>query len=241
MASLDILAAIALTASAAILVGTIVAIYPGTLAARLRIAGVFAVWFVLVALSSALGLLDPVKGLGVPALGVAIVAPIAVIVFAVASSRQRLAHVMAMPMPALIATHVLRVLGLLFLLLWSLGRLTAPFAPSAGWGDIVTGIAAGPVAWAVWRKTAGWRALAIAWNLFGAADLIAALALGILSAPGSPLPLFPGQSEPVMTSLPWVLIPAYLVPVWLMTHVLMLIELARQVPGASAADQRLLA
>ena len=82
------------------------------------------------------------------------------------------------------------VLGVEFLLLWSAGRLTAPFAPLAGWGDIITGVTAVPVAWAVWRKAAGWRPLAVIWNLFGAADLIARSRSAICPAPGSPLQLF---------------------------------------------------
>jgi hypothetical protein len=180
-----------------------------------------------------------VRGFGVPALGLAIIVPMAVIAFVAMSSTERLGRVMAMPMPALIATHVLRVLGLMFLQLWSDGRLIAPFAPSAGWGDIITGVTAIPLAWAVWREVAGWRVFAIAWNLFGAADLIAAIAFGVTSAPGSPLQLFTGQSEPVMTTLPWILIPAYLVPIWLSTHGLMLIELARRAPVALRSSHRL--
>jgi hypothetical protein len=239
MASLDIIGAIVATATAAIVVGSLAAVYPGTPAHRVRIVIAFTAWFALVVLLTAFDVFDPVRGFGVPALGLAIIVPIAVLAFAALGSADRFARVAAIPMPALIATHILRVLGLQFLLLWSAGRLTAPFAPSAGWGDIITGVAAVPVAWAVWRQVPGWRGYAIAWNLFGAADLIAAIAFGTTSAPGSPLQLFTGQSEPVMTTLPWILIPAYLVPIWLSTHGLMLIELARRAPVALRSSHRL--
>ena len=69
MASLDIIGAISLTGAAAFLVGTIAAVYPATLSARLRVIGAFALWFTLIVLASGLDLLDPVKGFGMPALG----------------------------------------------------------------------------------------------------------------------------------------------------------------------------
>jgi hypothetical protein len=241
MASVDIIGAITTTAAAAFLVGTIAAAYPGPLPARLRIIAGFALWFTLIVLASALDLLDPVKGFGVPALGFAILVPIAVMAFAAAGSGERWQQVRAIPMPALILPHVLRILAIQFLLLWTGGRLTAPFAPIAGWGDIITGVTAVPVAWAVWRQAAGWRPLAVIWNLFGAADLITAVSLGVLSAPGSPLQLFAVPNAPTMTTLPWVLIPGYLVPILFMTHVLMLVQLRVHAPAAAARRHALLA
>src|SRR5262245_61469127 len=119
MASLDIFGAIATTGTAAVVVGVIAAVYPGTLAERVRIVGALAIWFGVVVVLTTLGVFDPVRGFGVPALGLAIIVPMVVIAFVVMSSGERFAGVMAMPMPALIATHVLRVLGLMFLLLWS--------------------------------------------------------------------------------------------------------------------------
>ena len=241
MASLDIIGAISLTGAASFLVGTIATAYPATLSARLRVIAGFALWFTLIVLASALDLLDPVKGFGVPALGFAIVIPIAAMAFAAAGSGARWQQVRAIPMPALILPHVLRILAIQFLLLWTVGRLTAPFAPIAGWGDIITGVTAIPVAWAVWRQVAGWRPLAVIWNLFGAADLITAVALGVLSAPGSPLQLFAVPNAPTMTTLPWVLIPGYLVPLLFMTHVLMLMQLRAHAPATDARGHALLA
>jgi hypothetical protein len=81
----------------------------------------------------------------------------------------------------------------------------------------------------------------VIWNLFGAADLITAIALGVTSAPGSPLQLFAIPSAPIMTTLPWVLIPGYLVPLLFMTHVLMLAQLRVHVPASSARGHALLA
>ena len=56
---------------------------------------------------------------------------------------------------------------------------------SAGWGDIITGVLALPVAWLALRGQG--KALVWGWNAFGMLDLVAALAFGIISANGSPL------------------------------------------------------
>ena len=47
------------------------------------------------------------------------------------------------------------------------GRLPAPFAPSAGWGDVLVGVLALPVALMAARRAAGWRPIALLWNIVG--------------------------------------------------------------------------
>jgi hypothetical protein len=139
----------------------------------------------------------------------------------------------AVPLPALIAAHAWRVIpGTYFLLLHGAGRLTAPFAPFAGSGDIVVGALAAPVAAMVYARTSGWRSAAALWNLLGLLDLLVALTLGITSAPDSPLRLFPAEpGSRVLSSLPWVLVPAYLVPLLILTHVEVFTRLAAAVRG----------
>lgn len=125
---------------------------------------------------------------------------------------------LSVPLWALIGINAFRIAGIFFLILHREGRLAAPFATSAGWGDIITGLAAIPLA-----AAAGWRGklprwLLAAWTAFGTLDLIAAITLGALSAPGTPFRVFteaPGTQA--MGALPWVGIPALLVPLYLMT------------------------
>ena len=125
----------------------------------------------------------------------------------------------ATPLPALIALNAIRLLGFLFVLLYAEGRLPAPFAPTAGWGDIFIGATALPVAWAVWRFAGRARPLAFAWNAIGVADLVTALTLGPLSVPG-PLQVFVGPPDTSpMTALPWLIIPGFLVPCFVFLHV----------------------
>ena len=126
---------------------------------------------------------------------------------------------MNIPMPLWIGVNELRVLGVQFLLEAATGRLSEPFPYSAGLGDIVTRALAIPLALSVARS----RKLpvnAIArWNIFGAVDLIAAIALGITSAAGSPVQLIhAGVGSQAMQYLPLCLVPTVLVPFYLITH-----------------------
>ena len=160
-----------------------------------------------------------------PALGLVVVLPIAALVcayFALPSVRKAMA---ATPLPALIGLNAIRLLGFIFILLYAEGRLPAPFAPTAGWGDVFIGATALPLAWAVWRFAGRARPLAFAWNALGIADLATALTLGPLSAPG-PLQVFvgPPDSSP-MTSLPWLIIPGFLVPCFVFLHVVIFTRL----------------
>src|ERR1700674_5150533 len=73
---------------------------------------------------------------------------------------------MAIPMPLLIGINALRLLGVLFLLLAATGRLSGPFPFSAGWGDIITGALAIPLALSVARSQKPPVRAIMCWNLF---------------------------------------------------------------------------
>ena len=214
----DLLGAIGLTVSAALLVGAIAAGTPGSPAARMRLAAVLAGWFGIIVALAAVGVFDDRRGIGTPAIGLAVVLP--VLTLASIGSRETMrSAVLAVPLAVLVGVNAVRVLGVFFLLLHATGRLAAPFAPVAGWGDILAGAAALPVSWAILKQVPGWRSITLAWNAFGLADLAAAVALGVTSAEGSPVRVFfaePGTA--IMSGLPWVLVPAFLVPALMLTH-----------------------
>jgi hypothetical protein len=214
----DILSTIGLTASASLVIGFLAYAMAETPRGRLTVAGVLVAWFVLVLAIGAGGALDPARGLGVPALGLTVALPVAALVCAFFLLAPIRAALLAAPLPALVAINTLRILGVIFVILYAAGRLPAPFAPSAGWGDIIAGVAAAPLAWAIARFGARVRMLALLWNVFGAADLVNAVALGALSAPG-PLNAFAGPpTSAIMTSLPWLMIPGFLVPCFFFVH-----------------------
>ena len=124
--------------------------------------------------------------------------------------------------------------GAFMVLLASQGQLSGPFPQSAGWGDIVVGLTAIPLTFAVARSFAGNRSTVLAWNILGTLDLVAAVALGGISAPGSPLQVLGGSvGSTAMWSLPWSNIPTLLVPFYLITHGIVFARLARVGPVSS--------
>ena len=131
----------------------------------------------------------------------------------------------ATPLPALVAVNTIRILGVIFVLLYAWGELPAPFAPSAGWGDILIGITALPLAWAVTRFGARVRLLAFAWNVVGIANLVNAIALGAIGPRSAEAFVGPPSSE-IMTTLPWLIIPGFLVPSLMFIHVVIFHRLA---------------
>src|SRR6266498_5775536 len=78
----------------------------------------------------------------------------------------------------MVALNIVRVFAVLFLMLAAEGRLT--------WGDIITGIVAVPVLWLLKDGAARYSTAIATWNLFGAADLVLAIAFGITSSEDSP-------------------------------------------------------
>jgi hypothetical protein len=231
---LDILSTAELTLSASIVVCFLSLAMARTARGRVNVLVALGAWFVVVLAIGATGALSPAGG-GAPALGLTVVLPIAALVgayFALPPIRDAMA---AMPLPALVAVHAIRLLGYTFIVLYADGRLPAPFAPSAGWGDVFIGAAALPLTWAVMRFGDRVRPLVLLWNALGVADLVVALTLGPLSAPG-PLQVFvgPPDSSP-MTTLPWLIIPGFLVPILLFIHVVIITRLlAKNQPFKSA-------
>jgi hypothetical protein len=231
---LETLSTIAETIGASIVVAFLSHALARTSLGRLTIAGVLAAWFVLVLATGATGALDPECGIGVPGLGLTVALPVAALAGAFFSLSPIRDAMLAVPLPALVAVNAIRILGVTFVVLHAAGELPAPFAPSAGWGDIFVGATALPVAWSMLRFGARARPLALLWNTIGIADLINAVALGALSAPG-PLQLFAGPpSSALMTTLPWLIIPGFWVPSLMFIHIVIFYGLAKTEAAAPA-------
>jgi hypothetical protein len=221
---LDILSTAELTVSASIAVVFLSLTMARTAGGRLAVLVALGAWFVLVLAVGATGALSPAYG-GAPALGLAVILPVAALVWAYRAMPSVGQAMAATPLSALIALNAIRVLGLSFIILYAEGRLPAPFAPSAGWGDVFMGVTALPLAWAVTRFGAPLRPVVLLWNALGVADLVAAVTLGALSTPG-PLQVFVGPPDSsAMTTLPWLIIPGFLVPILLFIHVVIFARL----------------
>ena len=224
--NIDVIAAIELTACAAILIAALSLGFGAHTAAQIRIALFLSLWFVLVTILAATRALYYEGGLGTPGLGLAVLLPIVIllIIGRVESLRRALEQV---PLWLLIAVHSIRLLGISFLVLYAVGRLPAPFAPVAGWGDIIVALTAPAVAWMVYRKKPNARPVLWIWNVIGLLDLIAAVGLGATSSPGPIRLIFAEPSSAIMTTLPWLLVPGFLVPLLVTTHLGIFVRLAR--------------
>jgi hypothetical protein len=214
---LDLLSMSELTACSAIVVFVLSSALSATVRQRAVAGTLLAGWFCLVLAIGATGAFGPGSPIGVAGLGLGVVVPVSLLSFIALRSGRGRALIGRVPTSTLVGVHAMRILGVSFLLLYATKRLSAPFAPVAGWGDIAVGLLAIPLA--ITQKRGGLsRGWLLAWNTLGLADLIIALALGATSAPG-PLWLFravPGSA--IMTSLPWILIPSFLVPSLIFLH-----------------------
>jgi hypothetical protein len=225
---IDIIASIALTALAVLFPTLLIVASPAGRAARGRLAAVLLLWFALVAALAATGLFSTMSA-GTPAIGVAVVVPIIVGLIVFRRSAALKSLVSETPLALLVAVHAGRLLGVFFLLLYAEVRLPPTFALTAGWGDIGIAVAAPLVAWAIHRRAAGWRGLALTWNTLGFADLVLAVTLGIGSAVDSPVRfIYEAASSGTMSTLPWILVPGFMVPLYLMTHLAIFHRLFRR-------------
>lgn len=170
------------------------------------------------------------------ALGVALPVVAGMVILPRMSGFRKLAA--SIPQTWLLAAQTPRILGVTFLVLMAQDKLPAHFALTAGVGDLAVGLAAPAVAY--WYATGrpGRQGLAITFNIVGVLDLVMAVGTGFLSAP-SPLQVFTTTpSTEVMTMLPMVLVPAFLVPTLLTVHAISLRRLLADRRGVAASGTR---
>jgi hypothetical protein len=123
----------------------------------------------------------------------------------------------------LIRLNLWRLVGLVFLVLMINGQMPALWALPAGIGDIIVGATAPWVASQL--EAPGGRRRAIIFNLFGVADLVVAIGLGIATSSG-PARLFETTpTSELATHFPLVLVPTFLVPLAFMLHAVSLWQL----------------
>ncbi len=116
-------------------------------------------------------------------------------------------------MRALVLGHLSRLVGIYFLILHGRGLLPWAFAVPGGWGDIAVATAALLVALGAPRRGARGWAIYTAWNVAGLVDILlvvtTAARLGVAE---------PGSMR-ALTVLPLSLLPTFLVPIIIATHV----------------------
>jgi hypothetical protein len=169
-----------------------------------------------------------------PLVGIMVATPLIVTAIAAAASPGVRATLLAVPLHVLIGLNVMRVFGGFFVILAMVERLSGPFPYFAGLGDIVTGLIAIPLALSAARGDAAPGSV-FAWNTLGALDLINAVTLGTLSSNGFAFQLFTsGAGSAAVQHMPWLLIPAVLVPFYLITHGIVYAQLRQERVTATA-------
>jgi hypothetical protein len=229
---LDVIGAIVLAVLAAAGPAAVVLASPLERRRAIRVLAAAGAWLAAVILAAALGVFS---GPGIVTLAAAVVAPVVIVALSAPRVPSLRTLALGTPLAVLVVIHVGRLLGAFFLALHADGRLPAAFALTAGWGDIAVALLAVPVAWMAARRSAGWRAATLVWNAVAFIDLVGAVTLGIGSAPDSPLRFIVEPAAPgTMATLPWALIPAFLVPLYLLAHLAVFARLARERSPASS-------
>jgi hypothetical protein len=233
---LDLMGTTVLTAAMAVNFNATLIAMPLSSAQKLTTAALAGLWIGLAIALATVGLYAA-KAAPVPVVGVMAGLPLIGVGLAALLDARVRKVLLTLPVTLLVGLNTIRVATGGFMLLLALqGRLSGPFPDSAGWGDIIVGLIAIPLTLAIARNLSGHRAALLGWNILGTLDLVDAVALGIASAPGSPLQIFGGTiGSTAMWSLPWSIIPTLLVPFYLITHGIIFAGLARGNRAAGGA------
>lgn len=139
-----------------------------------------------------------------------------------------------LPPRGLVLLHTTRlVAGAAFLVFHARGELPFAFAVTAGWGDIAVAVTALMVSCISADAIAGRRAYQF-WNAFGLADIL------FVVATAARLALVDPDSMSALLRLPLSLLPTFLVPIIIASHIVLFVRLGQTAwqPGARRAEVR---
>ncbi len=127
----------------------------------------------------------------------------------------------------LLLIHLTRFVGIYFLILYSRGELPYDFAVIGGWGDII--VAATSLLVMLFSPTGGLVGLVIyfVWNLFGFFDILFVVITAGRFAMADP------KSMMALTNLPLSLLPTFIVPIIIYSHIVIFIRLWRSKSNGS--------
>ncbi|MFI0445413.1 hypothetical protein [Actinomadura sp. 6N118] len=192
---------------------------------------VTAAWAVAITLAGAMGVFDAADGNPPIALGLAVAMPPLLVIGLLMWSTPFRAWARAADLQALTMLQMWRVVGFGFVAVWAVGELPGAFALPAGIGDIVVGVTAPAVTARLARRTGPTMKIFYGWTAFGIIDLIVAVVLGVLHSPTKLGVLATADDTTVMSELPMILIPAFVVPAMLALHAISLFNV-RSLPGS---------
>jgi hypothetical protein len=176
-------------------------------------------WLAVAIAVSAAGLVERLRP---PAPPLAVTALTVLTLVAVAIFAPLRRWVMAVDVRALVALHLTRlVAGSYFLVLYAQGAMPYAFAVPGGIGDILVALLALGLLVAVTPASATGRRLYVVWNVLGLIDIVfVVVTAGRIGAqdPGALL---------VLLQLPLSLLPTFLVPLIIASHLILFRRLAR--------------
>ena len=133
-----------------------------------------------------------------------------------------------LPLTVLIAVHLCRFVGIYFLVLARFGQLPVDFAGPAGAGDIIVALGAVLLlSVGNWRQRPG---LVLAWNIVGSIDIVGVVFSALRCG------LRDWSSMAPLRELPLSLLPTFVVPLILASHVLIFARLAARSMGSEGFE-----
>jgi hypothetical protein len=205
---------------------------PWTARDRDRLVHAFAIaligWFLAATVSARLGAYHATPGT-MPTIQYALLTPIIIGAWLIWRSPTVGLIIDAIPQQWLVGFQIFRILGGIFLVLYALGKMPGVFAWPAGIGDLLVGALAPVVAIAYARAPRVNSDLVLWWNILGLSDLIVAVATGVGSSPSAIQVTAFDQPNELISMFPLVLVPAFLVPLWILLHIASLAKLRRGV------------
>lgn len=188
----------------------------------------FFLWLCAALASGALGLLEQ----GPKFLFVVVLWSLTVILLLIAFGSKRVrAWWYEVDLRLLVAIHVSRFVGFAFLMYAEKGLLPQEWAVTAGYGDIaVAATALGAIAVLSFPQRRFPRSV-ILWNVFGFVEIIHVLYRGAEYVRAH------ASGPPVMLKLPMSLLPTFLVPLIVATHVMIFVRCWREIQIEKAAEE----
>jgi hypothetical protein len=196
---------------------------PGTVNAHRATVAVLVPWFLLALGASLLGVFDRFE-YPVP-MGLAAVLPVAIFALAYRRSVAVRRYILSLDLRLVVLAQTWRVGGIVFVILYAYGALPGVFALPAGWGDFAIGVTAPALVWVLLAGVAVPRTAFAAWNVLGIFDLVLAVSLGALAS-STRFGILAGETTTqIMGEFPLSLIPTFLVPLWVILHLVALVQL----------------
>ena len=183
-------------------------------------------WFGLILGLSLNGVFIPPAG--EPPLNLLLSAAVSLGLFALAWHRLPAfrSYILNLDMRLLILLHGTRTLGLGFIMLYMVDQLPMLFAFLAGFGDALAAIGAIVLGYLLFTRQSGVPVSLIRrWNTFGLLDFIVAVSIGILTRQDALLASPTGVTSDLMAAFPFAIIPAYLVQVFVLIHIIIYLQL----------------